>query len=337
MRVSLIDVAARAGVSPGTVSHVLNGNAAARIAPATQLRVRQIAEEMGYRPNVFARSLLGKQTKMLGLLIAGLENPFFVGMAKALESAMQDVGYQVLLYATMTEPWAYPEYQNASSWPVDGVFIWSRNEIDLIRCLGAQANTLPAVYLGYEGRTYRDFVTFDLYKGARMAMEHLVSRGYRKIAYVQPAWAMDGPPSDARARVYVEVCAEAGIEPEYIPVDADVSTSMAGLRAGQAVGARPVCERPDALFCYNDAVAFGVCQGVRRAGLRIPEDIGVIGFDGIELSQCLDVPLTTVLSPPEPLADAAVGIMLRRLSGDRNTEPEGVVIPTTLIVGGTTR
>ena len=104
LRVSLVDVAARAGVSAGTVSHVLNGNAAARIAPATQERIRQAAEEMGYRPNIFARSLLGKKTMTLGLMITGLENPFFVGIAKAMERAMGEAGYQMLLYSTISEP-----------------------------------------------------------------------------------------------------------------------------------------------------------------------------------------------------------------------------------------
>jgi LacI family transcriptional regulator len=324
-------------VSPGTVSHVLNGNVAARIAPATQERIRRVAEEMGYRPNIFARSLLGKQTKTLGFLIAGLENPFYVGITKALERSVRAAGYEVLLYATMAEPWIYPEYNHASSWPVDGVFVWSRNGIDITRVLGAQARTFPVVYLGYEGGTPLDFAAFDLYRGARMVMEHLVGRGYRRIACVRPEGWVGGPGMEARVRVYAEVCDEAGLQPEYIPLEAGVSAPMAGLRAGQAVGARPACERPDALFCFNDSFAIGVCQGLRRAGLRIPEDIGVTGFDGIEMGQCLDVPLTTVLSPPEPLAAAAVGILFRRLSGDQDTDPEGVVIPTTLIIGNTTR
>lgn len=335
LRVSLVDVAARAGVSPGTVSHVLNGNAAARIAPATQERIRRAAEEMGYRPNIFARSLLGKQTKTLGLMIAGLENPFFVGIAKAVERAVRETGYQMTLYSTLTEPGGYLEFQNSSSWPVDGMFIWSRNEIDLTRCLGAQAQTFPIVYLGYEGSSALDYAAFDLYGGARTAMEYLVARGYRKIACVRPEGAAGGPPTESRARVYVEVCNEAGLPLQYVPLESRVSGLLAGFRAGLVLGELPASERPEAVFCYNDAIATGICQSVRRAGLRVPEDIGVTGFDGIEIGQCLDVPLTTVLSPPQPLA--AVGILCRRLSGDHEAPPEGFVIPTTLIIGKTTR
>jgi DNA-binding LacI/PurR family transcriptional regulator len=337
MRVSLVEVAARAGVSPGTVSHVLNGNAAARIAPATQERIRRIAEEMGYRPNIFARRLLGKQTKTLGLLIAGLENPFFAGIARALEQTVRAAGYQVLLYATMTEPWVYPEYNGASSWPVDGVLVWSRSEVDMVRVLGAQAHALPMVYLGYEGAGAIDYATFDLYTGARKLMEYLIGRDYRRIAYVRPEGVAGGPPSESRARAYAEVCAEANLRPETLLLDTGPSAQMAGVRLGQAMGARPRSERPDALFCYNDSIAIGVYHGLLRTGLRTPEDIAVTGFDGVEPGQCLDRPLTTVLSPSEPLAAAAVDILLRRLSGDHAAKPEGVVIPTTLVVGQTTR
>jgi LacI family transcriptional regulator len=337
MRVSLVDVAARAGVSPGTVSHVLNGNTAARIAPATQERVRQVAEEMGYRPNIFARSLLGKQTRTLGLLIAGLENPFYVGIAKALEKAVRDAEYQLLLYATMNEPGIYPEYKNSSTWPVDGVFVWSRGGIDPARNLGAQARSLPTVYLGYEGAEPRNYVAFDLYGGARTIMEHLVERGYRKIAYVLPEGSTGGPPTERRTRAYSEVCEAAGIQPEHIRLEDGAISTLAGLHAGQAVAARPAEQRPDALYCYNDAIAIGVVQGLRRAGLRVPEDIAVTGFDGVEFSQCLDTPLTTVLSPAEPLASAAVDILLRKLAADQESEPEGITISTQLIIGKTTR
>jgi len=337
MRVSLVDVAVRAGVSPGTVSHVLNGNAAARIAPATQERIRRIAEELGYRPNMFARGLLGKPTKTLGFLVAGLENPFYVGVSKALEGAARDAGYQLLLYATIAEPWVYPEYKIRSSLLVDGMFVWSRDRLDLTELLGAPVHPFPIVYLGYEGPGPMNYAAFDLYSGARSVMEHLVGCGYRRIAYVQSGWVTGSDPLDPRTRVYTEVCREAGIEPEYVVPDAETSATIAGLRAGLEVGARSAGKRPDALFCYNDVMAIGVCQGLRRAGLRIPEDVAVTGFDGIELGQCLDKPLTTVLTPPEPLAAAAVDILLRQLFGESDAEPKGVTIPTTLLVGKTTR
>ncbi len=337
MRVSLADVAERAGVSKGTVSHVLNENTSARIAPATQERVRQVAAEMGYRPNIFARSLLGKQTKTLGLMIAGLENPFFVEIAKAMENAMAQAGYQALLYSTMAEPGGYPEFRNPSSWPVDGLFVWSRDEIDLTRYIGSQMHSFPVIYLGYEDTGNRDYVAYDLYSGARKAMEYLVSRGYKRIASVRPEGAAGGPPSESRGRVYLEVCNEIGQQPEYYFLDSCVSGMVSGFRTGMEIGAMPASQRPDALFCYNDTIAFGACQGLRRSGLRIPEDIGVTGFDGIEIGKCLDVPLTTVLSPPQPLAAAAVSILRRRLSGDLEAGFERVIIPTELVIGQTTR
>jgi LacI family transcriptional regulator len=335
--VSLVDVAHRAGVSVGTVSHVLNGRVAARIAPETQARVRQAAEEMGYRPNVFARSLLGKQTKTWSLILGGLVNPFFVGVAKAIQRAAGDAGYRIVLNPTLYETGEHPDCVTGTTWPVDGVLVWGRTEQDLVHYLGAQAWTLPVVYLGYEGRDPVESVGFDLYGGALLALEHLVGVGCRRIAYVLPGDQGNCRADEPRRQAYETVCRESGLHPELLLVGSDLSSCLAGLHAGVELAGRPVYNRPDAVFCFNDALAIGVYHGIRRAGLHVPKDIGIVGFDGIEEGQCLDQPLTKVSTPAQPLAEAAVALLLRRLAGDRETYPERIIIPTALICGKTTR
>lgn len=335
--VSLADVARRAGVSVGTVSHVLNRRAAARIAPETQERVRQVAEEMGYRPNVFARSLLGKQTNTWSLVLSGLVNPFFVGVARAIHDTASDAGYRIILNPTLEENKENRDPIVGTTWPVDAVLVWSRTEMDIVGYLGDQVRTMPVVYLGYEGSAPVESVGFDLHGGALLAMEHLVRAGYRRIAYVLPEYPGSSRPDEPRRLAYETVCRESGLLPEYVLFDSNISSCLGGLRTGVALAARPASERPEAIFCFNDALAMGVYHGVRRAGLRVPEDIGIVGFDGIEEGQCLDLPLTTVSTPAQPLAEAAVAVLLRRLAGDRETYPEQIVIPTALIHGKTTR
>ncbi len=335
--VSLADVARRAGVSVGTVSHALNGRVSARIALETQERVRRVAEEMGYRPNIFARSLLGKQTKTWSLVLGGLVNPFFVGVAKAIQKAAGDAGYRIVLTTTLYETGEFPDCIGGTTWPVDGVLVWGRTEQDLVSSLGAQVKTLPVVHLGYEGHDPVESVGFDLYSGALRAMTHLVRTGYRRVAYLLPEDEGSRLASASRRQAYENVCRAAGLPLEYVLVDSGVSSCLAGLHAGMELAARPASARPDAIFCYNDSLAIGVYHGVRRAGLRVPDDIGIVGFDGIEEGQCLDLPLTTVSTPAQPLAEAAVALLLRRLTGDRETYPERIVIPTTLLAGKTTR
>lgn len=335
--VSLMDVARRVGVSVGTVSHALNGRAAARISPGTQERVRRVAEEMGYRPNVFARSLLGKQTKTWSLVVGGLVNPFFVGVARAVQRAAGDAGYRIVLNTVLYETGEYPECSPDATWPVDGVLVWGRTEQDLVSCLGAQVKSLPVVYLGYEGHGRVASVGFDLRGGALLAMKHLVHVGSRRIVYVLPMDPGSSRADEPRRQAYETVCREAGLPTEHLLVDRDTSSCLAGLHAGMELAARSVSDRPDAIFCFNDALAIGVYHGVRRAGLQVPADIGIVGFDGIEEGQCLDQPLTTVSTPAQPLAQAAVALLLQRLAGDREICPEHVIVPTTLLSGKTTR
>lgn len=337
MRVSLVHVAARAGVSPGTVSRVLTGNAAARIAPATQERVRQIAAQMGYRPNIHARGLRGTQTRTLGFSLAGLGNPFHIGVARALACAASDAGYQSLFYAIVGETWNYPDWQK-STWAVDGAVVWSRNDLHLAADMGARARAIPVVCLGYEGQEPVDSVCFGVYAGARRAVEYLVRRGYCKIVHVCPR-APAGGPTEERGLAYADVCLASGLEARFHYLDADSGDYVRadGVRAGLDLAARPRTDRPEAVFCYNDTTAIGVYHGLRRAGIRVPDDIGLVGFDGIEEGQCLDVPLTTVACPPQPLATIAIETVLRRIRGESCSEPMKGTVPTDLLIGGTTR
>ncbi len=336
-QVSLVDVAARANVSVGTVSHVLNRNAGARIAAGTQERVWKIAEEMGYRPNLFARSLHGKASNTLGLMVAGLQNPFFVAVAREFEQLAIEFGYQVVLDTTISEAWAYRKHAANYAWPVDGIFVFSALEQDLNYYLGAQAAQLPVVYLGYQEGKPLDNVGFDLLGGGKLMAEYLLSRGYRKIAILNTSsFAEKIEVVDLRIASFEEVLRSHGLLAEHIVIPPLTSIQDA-FAAGLKIASRPVDELPEVVFCTGDVAAIGVFNAFRNASLRVPEQIGVAGFDGIVEGQCLERRLTTINCPVHEFVQAALDLLIGRVSGKHEFEPRNIPIPTTLSVGETTR
>lgn len=332
--ISIREVAMRAGVSPGTVSHVLNNNIAARIAAATQDRVRSAAAELGYRPNWYARSLGRRKTDTIGLLISGLRNPFFVELLENAEVAAISAGFSVLLDTGPSVQGTYKEHAPVrSAWPVDGALVWSWNVQKAADFLGTQAETLPLVYIGSYRGDDSDWVSFDYEMGGRIAAEHLLSRGYRNLRYLAP-YAYGGERSEGRFVGCAAACEEAGVGFGLILTGGE-ETRRAGLRAALEVAALPRVARPDAIFCHNDVLAIGVYNGLVRAGLRVPDDVAVLGFDGIEEGRELPQVLSTIRTDTAGLAREAMRLLVERINAEAK-EADRVVLQPTLIVGETT-
>jgi DNA-binding LacI/PurR family transcriptional regulator len=345
MPVSLREVAARAGVARGTVSSVLNDRGAeARIAPGTQARIRSIAAEMGYHPNRLAQGLGKGRTNIIGLMIAGLRNPFFLSLLEGAEERAFRAGYDVLPDSAFQLRASYGANGKLSGWPVDGILIWVGPNDKLSDFLGSQMEETPVVYLGYRRNDASDFVGIDREGGARQLMEHLWAQGYRRIAYLCPGSHLSL--SDPRYVAYADMCRKAGLEPKRIGFEPRDPLSIvtqawmreAGLAVGLQIAAQSPEDRPDAVICLNDLVAMGLYHGLRRAGLRVPEDVAVAGFDGIDEGQCLDRPLTTVASPGVALIETAFDMLSHRLN-ERDTEvlrPQQIILPSELRIGSTT-
>jgi LacI family transcriptional regulator len=342
MPISIRDVAARANVSVGTVSKVLN-NVPSRIPESTRESIRRTATEMGYQPNRMARSLGRRRTDTIGLMVSGLRNPFFVEIAEAAERRLLDTGYQVFLDASPSNHGTYSRHGKLRGWPVDGVLMWALPGERLAEYLGQAGNELPVVYLGYSrpDDPTSDVVSFDYYAGGRMLTEHLIGRGYGKrngLLYLGPFpeenWAT-GHSLDGRCYAFLDTCAAHDIPARNMAVPDWEETREGGYAAGERILAMPPSERPDAVFCHNDVVAVGLYRVLRRAGVRVPEDIAVAGFDGIPEGRFLDAPLTTVTTSGEEMCRVAVELLLGRISGERK-EPRQVIVPARLFVGGTT-
>lgn len=334
MAISIRDVAAKAGVSVGTVSHVMNGNAAARIAPDTQERVRRAARDLGYRPNRVARSLGRRRTDTIGLLVGGLRNPFYVEILETVESLAREIGYHVLLEAAPSRYGTFGGYVSPPDyWPVDGVLMWSPFDQTLTDVLGVPYDNTPVVYLGTTRADATDWIAFDYEEGGRLAGERLLERGCRRVAFVAPYNFGIDVPEEPRHVGFKAVCDAAGIPPGMLLTQREENRAV-GVRIGEQIAAMPESERPDGVFCHNDLIAVGVCSGLHRAGLRLPEDIAVVGFDGIEEGLYLETPLTTVELPIPELCRLGLARLIQKLSGTDEVQ-RGVVLPSVLRSGGT--
>ncbi len=331
----LADVAARARVSAGTASHVLNGNHKARIAPATQERVRKAALELGYRPNTFARSLLGKKTKSLGLMAGNLENPFFVSVAREAWERAHEIGYQLMLDTQLSSSEVFRGAARPGPWPVDGLLLWAETVQDVEKLLGREALGLPMVYLGLMSEAECDAVTFDFYAGMRMLMDYLSKRGYRKPMMIIPTEG-EGDQGGIRARAFRDYCTERNLSGSInLLPNHHQPNIVSAFQGGQSLAAMPVAIRPDVAVCYNDQTAIGVYNGLRRGGLRVPQDIAVTGFDGLQEGQCLDLPLTTAAIPIDLACGSAIEMLVHRIEHTSENAPNRIALPIRLLAGAT--
>ena len=338
MAVSIQEVAERAGVSQATVSKVLN-KTEIRFKQETSERVHNAARELGYRPNVVARRLARQRTETIGLMVSMLDNPFFLNVLQESESRIFRAGYHVLLDANCNDYANYQPLHQISGWLVDGVLMWSPSYSSLTRYLGAHAENIPVVYLGHLRDDGGDACAFDLYGAGRQVMGHLIERGYRRLCYVSDHPLEHVVGENNQVLAIRALCAENGLELEIAVVDPrDIAGSCFCL--AQEIAARPRELRPDAVVCSNDHMALAVYPGLIRGGLRVPEDIALVGFDGIAQSKYLPHgPLTTVRMPVDTLCARALEILWRRIdSSGRDVEmpPQSVLIPTELVIGATT-
>jgi DNA-binding LacI/PurR family transcriptional regulator len=333
---NLADVAALANVSTGTASHVLNKNQRARIAPATRERVRLAAETLGYRPNVFAQSLLRKKTKTLGLMMSTFENPFFAGVARAAYQRASAMGYHILVDAQLTAFNQVRDFRRMAPWPVDGILIWATMAQDVSALLGKEGNQFPVVYLGSGGVADADVVTFNFYSGMRQLMDLVFAKGYRTPTLVVGSAEGDLSEPGSRASAFHESCREHGVCGTVTALSSEQPDVIAAFQCGLNLAAAPASERVDIAVCYNDQTAIAVYNGIRRGGLKVPQHIAVTGFDGIYEGQCCEHPLTTAAIPVDVACGTGIEMLIHRIERKTDDEPNRITLPIRLLEGETT-
>ncbi|MGV9375609.1 substrate-binding domain-containing protein [Nonomuraea sp. NPDC003707] len=325
-RPSIRRVAELAGVSATTVSHTLNRRRP--VAEETRQRVLQAIEELGYRPNVLARGLRTSRSQTIGLIIPDITNPFYPALARGLQDVLGPEGYDQIISNTdgvrRTEQAAI-EHMIARQ--VDGLAfaVFHTHAEDLLPVIEAG---IPVVRLG--GRLVQhgvDLVHSDDEGGGAEATRYLLGCGYRRIAFVCGP-AAEGPAAE-RVAGYRAALAEAGA-----PADQALVAHTHFSRAGGAEGVArllELAEPPDALLCANDVMAIGALDEAARRGLRVPEDLAVMGFDDIDAAGMVSPGLTTMANPAREIGQATAVRLLERLREAIDEPSTELVVPARLV------
>lgn len=316
------DVARYAGVSTAVVSYVVNGGPK-NVAPATEAKVRDAIRILGYRPNAAARALKLGSSETVGVIVPDNTNPFFSQLAHAVEDAAAELGFGMVL--TNSDGSLAKERQNIrnlAARQVDGVFLASVVfDPDLAEL---EASEIPTVLLNNAGSPPGfTSVGVDLEAGARAAVEHLIGHGHTNIGLA--IGTNTGNQLDGREVGWLGTLRDAGLP------DGPMLQSQFSRPGGYEVGKRflSMANRPTAIFASNDMQAIGILRALHEAGVRVPDDMALVSFDGSIDSEYSWPALTTVAQPVKSMAEAAV----RALVGEgRGGELQHRVLPTELIV-----
>lgn len=327
------DVAQRAGVSTTTVSHVINQSR--YVKPKTEHRVHRAMRALRYQPNALARSLRRKHSLTLGLVVPDSSNPFFAELARGIEDAAFKQGYNILVGSSDGDLTKESSYLR--------VFIEKQVEgIILVSASGSGRHVrenvtegLPLVVIDREFHDLDvDCVAADHRGGGFLATSHLVEYGHRAIACI--AGPSTVGPSAGRVIGYRDALNAHSIPFKPKMVRPGDFTAESGFAAAQTwlVGDAP---RPTAIFACNDLMAIGAVAAVHQAGLRVPDDISVVGFDDIGLASYSSPPLTTVMQPKSEMGQLAAQILVERISNGCSHKAERHLLPTRLVIRESTR
>lgn len=323
---SIRDVAKLAGVSPATVSRVMNGTA--NVNEEKRERVIQAITETGFVPNEVARSLFRKSARLIGLVLPDIENPFFTQLADAIEKKADANGYRVILYNTRNDiEKEKMALQMMTSMNADGIIFTRSNET--LQSF-VEETPIPVVVTDtvFSGGHASAYVHCDFYQGGRMATEHLIKCGCRRIV------CMKGPQnlSSAKARYegYRDVCAEMQLEERT--VETDYSFNM-GLTATEEL--LEIYPDADGIVACNDVVAISAYKVLKKNHIRVPEQVQLIGFDDIMLSSLLTPELTTIMQPIKAIGAKAAELIIH--SNGQVMSMEKYIFPVSLVERETTR
>jgi LacI family transcriptional regulator len=324
--VSVKDVAARAGVSIGTVSNVLNNPD--KVSASTARRVRNAIEVLGYVRNDAARQLRAGRSRAIGLVVLDVSNPFFAEMARGAEDQAARAGFSVIVgNSAEQEDRELAHLDLFDEQRVHGVLVTPAGQIDE-RLRRLRERGIPAVLVDrLSTDTSFSSVSVDDVMGGRIAVTHLIEQGARRVAYIS------GPPQLRQVRERLEgatsaVSAHPDVALQVVPAEA--LTLAAGHVTGEHIARMDRAARPDAIFAANDLVAIGVLQALAAARIRVPHDMMLIGYDDIDFARSTVVPLSSVRQPAAEIGASGVRILLDQ-AANPNVSARHVVYQPTLV------
>ncbi len=330
MNATIKDIAKRLDISYATVSRALNDRYG--VHPKTKERILAMAQDMNYLPNAIARGLVRQRTETIGLVIPDITNPFFPEVARGIEDRAEEKGYSVLLCNTNWEQEREARYLSLlREKRVDGIILAPVSNKSLFdREFDDKAR--PLVFVSEVRRGMgKSYVAIDNIHGGYIATRHLIQKGYKRIGFFGAA--EDELTSEERYQGYTKALKEAGIkERKKFIRFGDYSTNT-GNRL--ITGMIKKGDYPDAVFAVNDLFALSVMQGIREAGLRIPGDIAVIGFDDIPFASFPEIQLTTIAQPKYQMGRIAADLLLEQIHEKSGAKKKEIILETELIERGT--
>ncbi|MGK9269503.1 LacI family transcriptional regulator [Williamsia muralis] len=314
--VTSYDVARRAGVSQSTVSRALRGDP--RVIQQTRDEIQALAKDMGYVPHVTARSLITRRSMSIAVVSGDLRNPSYPTLVNTLQDRFARDDYRVLLMSDRTEGTLEKDILALRGGLVDGVvFVSARLDSPIVSEM--IDSKIPLVILSRDvdgaqaGRV--DRVTSDNVGGGRLVADHLIELGHRRIGLIS------GPVANASVKLresgFRDGLAQHGFPLDESLVHRGAVDATTGLTGGLQLCGR--ADRPTAIFCVTDYVAFGTLDATKRLGLRVPDDVSVVGYNDLDISGWSILDLTTVRQPLEDMALAAAELLLARINGAAGT------------------
>lgn len=322
-KVTITDLAARAQVSVTTVSQILNGKAA-RFSSKTVEKVKQLQKEMGYVPDFNAQSLIRKSGRTIGVIIPNMNNPFFSRFLLGIETEAIKQDYVPLIFGSNNSQSQETHYLESVRRAADGMIIASAvSDINYIDNILNQ-NGIPYILIDQAPVVKGDRVDANNQKGGALLADYLIKNGHTDVAVV----CATKPTLNLQERLagFVEAYKNNGTP---IPEDRIITTEMTK-KGGYAATKAALATKPTAIFGINDEVAIGVYRGLEEAGLKIPSDISVVGYDDIDLGEYISPKLTTVHQPAFEMGTNAAQMIIKRIE-DHNEPIQQVSLPVSLV------
>lgn len=324
---TIIDVAREAGVSKSLVSLVLRDSP--KVSDDAREAVLSAIEALDYRPNAMARSLARRRSNAVGVLLSDLHNPFFAEVLDGIDARAGERGYDALVNTGHRSPDGEARaMETLLELRMDGLIL-AAPRIEEAAIVRAAASAPVVLVSRASGAAELDSVTNDDRAGAALAVDHLVGLGHRRVAHVDGG---SGAGADERRTGYEEAMRGHGLAAETRTVDGDYTEEGGARGAEELLAGGPP---PTAVFAANDVAAIGVKEVLERAGLEVPGDVSLVGYDNTALAGLRHVDLTTVDQPRFEMGATAVELLLERLEDDRE-RPRHLVLQPSLVARGST-
>ncbi len=327
------DIAARAGTSTGVVSVTLNGakSKTLRVSEETRRRVLEAAEELGYRRDPRGRALVTGRSHVIGLMLPhansfAAPDPFYSLVTAGVAAGASQAGYNLMLYTAVAEDEGALAAEKIDR-RIDGLILVIPPEdspiLEECRRLG-----ISTVGIVQDPRAARRTVNSDDYEGGRLATEHLLALGHRRIAHLYGS--RDNYSNEGRYRAYVDVLRAAGVEPDQDLVREGGFNRSTSYESSRLLARMPERRRPTAIFAANDLSAHGAIDAITEAGLRVPDDISVVGYDDTWYASITNPPLTTVRMNVDLIGRRAAELVISSIEG--RLEEDHIVLPVSLTI-----